>query len=354
MPLALESRARARFAALIARDPVPLDEAVLAIAEEEYPDLDPAASLRALDRLAERVSAAAGERARPVSVLRALRSVLADDERFRGNPDHYYDPRNSFLNEVLERRLGIPITLSIVYLEVARRVGLRLEGVGFPGHFLVRSPAPNGLYVADPFEGKLEEVAETAPLVLVGEAVQCVHHMALILRPRRIGDLEHRLGLVLGLLREVSIAFGFGATWSSDTYFVAILPVLIVAALGTDLGVTMATLHALGGERQVHRDVVAGERHVRHAAHPEPVHLDLVAAAQAPRLRERHVPHARLPGDRDLLEPGDAPERDAERRQHRRRPIQRIERERRGGAGGSRGRHYRCAGGQDCPKRFRA
>jgi regulator of sirC expression with transglutaminase-like and TPR domain len=152
--VALESRARARFAELLARPEVPLDEAALAIAEEEYPGLDPSASLRALDRLAERVTAAAGERARPVTVLRSLRTVLADEERFRGNADHYYDPRNSFLNEVIERKLGIPITLSIVYLEVARRVGLRLEGVGFPGHFLVKYVSPSRAEVfVDPYNG---------------------------------------------------------------------------------------------------------------------------------------------------------------------------------------------------------
>jgi regulator of sirC expression with transglutaminase-like and TPR domain len=150
----LESRARARFADLVGRPEVPLDLAALAIAEEEYPGLDAAASLRTLDRLGDRVRDAAGERPRPVSLLRGLRAVLADEEGFRGNADHYYDPRNSYLNDVLERRLGIPITLSVVYLEVARRAGLRLEGVGFPGHFLVKYASPSGAEVfVDPFNG---------------------------------------------------------------------------------------------------------------------------------------------------------------------------------------------------------
>jgi regulator of sirC expression with transglutaminase-like and TPR domain len=151
---ALESRARARFAELLARADVPLDEAALAVAEEEYPGLDPAEWLRALDALAARVRAAAGGRPRPASLLRGLRTVLAEEERFRGNSDHYYDPRNSYLNEVLARKLGIPITLSLVYLEVARRAGLALQGVGFPGHFLAKYVSPSGAEVfLDAFNG---------------------------------------------------------------------------------------------------------------------------------------------------------------------------------------------------------
>jgi regulator of sirC expression with transglutaminase-like and TPR domain len=151
---ALESRARARFGEILARPEVPLDEAALAIAEEEYPRLDPAESLRALDALAERVRSGAGPGHRPASLLRALRAVLAEEERFRGNSDRYQDPRNSFLNEVLARRLGIPITLSLVYMEVARRAGLPLQGVGFPGHFLVKYVSPSGAEVfVDAFNG---------------------------------------------------------------------------------------------------------------------------------------------------------------------------------------------------------
>lgn len=150
----LESRARARFADVLGRAEVPLDEAALAIAEEEYPGLDPAESLRALDALGRRVREAAGARPRPASLLRAIRTVLGDEERFRGNRDHYYDPRNSYLNEVLARKLGIPITLSLVYMEVARRAGLALQGVGFPGHFLAKYVSPSGAEVfVDAFNG---------------------------------------------------------------------------------------------------------------------------------------------------------------------------------------------------------
>jgi regulator of sirC expression with transglutaminase-like and TPR domain len=134
---------RARFEALLATEDVPLAEASLAIAQEEYRGLDWGRYLMRLNALAARVRVHAPEPARAGSVLLAIRTVLFDEERFRGNDEDYYDPRNSFLNEVLDRRLGIPITLSILYIEVARRAGLRLQGVAFPGHFLAKY-APEG------------------------------------------------------------------------------------------------------------------------------------------------------------------------------------------------------------------
>jgi len=150
-----ESQARARFAALVASPEIPLAEAALAVAEEEYPGLDAAGYLARLDGLGERVGRCLSPGSPPRAVLDAMKVVLFREEGFRGNEADYYDPRNSYLNEVLDRRLGIPITLSILYVEVARRVGLGLLGVGFPGHFLVRSPAVGAtpdLFI-DPFNG---------------------------------------------------------------------------------------------------------------------------------------------------------------------------------------------------------
>ena len=140
--MAAESNARARFAALLDRDPVPLDEAALAIAAEDDPALEPEVYLTRLDSLAERVRERAPSGA--ASTLRVLREVLHAEEGFRGNDVDYYDPKNSFLNQVLDRRLGIPISLSVVWIEVARRAGLRLQGVGFPGHFLVKYASKGG------------------------------------------------------------------------------------------------------------------------------------------------------------------------------------------------------------------
>jgi regulator of sirC expression with transglutaminase-like and TPR domain len=152
--MTLEGNARSRFAALLERDPVPLDEAALAIAEEEYPRLDPDEYLVRLDALAERVRRRAPDLRRSGAALRALREVLFGEEGLKGNEAEYADPRNSFLNEVLDRRLGIPITLCLVAMEVGRRIGLRLHGVGFPGHFLAKYTSPSGVEVfIDAFNG---------------------------------------------------------------------------------------------------------------------------------------------------------------------------------------------------------
>jgi len=131
-----------RFEKLVAGDDdaVPLDEAALLIAAHAYPELDVAAELGRLDALADRC---------PGDELDVLLEYLFGECGFTGNRLEYYDPRNSFLNEVVRRRLGIPITLAVVAIEVGRRVGLPLLGVGMPGHFLVRY----GPVLVDPFTG---------------------------------------------------------------------------------------------------------------------------------------------------------------------------------------------------------
>jgi len=83
----------------------------------------------------------------------ALNQFLYSDLGYWGNTEDYYDPRNSYLNEVIDRRTGIPITLSVLYMEIGRRIGLPFEGVSFPGHFLVRLPLRGGTLVLDPFSG---------------------------------------------------------------------------------------------------------------------------------------------------------------------------------------------------------
>ncbi len=140
----LDSQARARFEALLARPVIPLDEAALALASEEYPGLDEAACLDQLEVLASKVRRRIGASARTAQHLAAVREVLFEDEGFRGNERDYYDARNSYLNKVLERRLGIPITLTLIFIEVGRRVGLPLAGVAFPGHFLSRLQLGHG------------------------------------------------------------------------------------------------------------------------------------------------------------------------------------------------------------------
>jgi regulator of sirC expression with transglutaminase-like and TPR domain len=147
--------ARKKFERMIHRgeERVDLAEAALTMAQEEYPLLDPAPYLRQLDAWAARVRHRLPPRSAPVERLEAVNRVLFQEENFTGNEEDYYDPHNSFLNEVMDRRTGIPITLSVVYLEVARRAGLPLVGVGLPGHFIVRYPAPGRFYGVDPFHG---------------------------------------------------------------------------------------------------------------------------------------------------------------------------------------------------------
>ncbi len=148
-----ETPARRRFATLIAREEIPLVETALAIAEEEYPGLAERAYLARIEELAASARRRLPERRSSADALRAVRQVLFDEAGFRGNEADYYDPRNSFLNEVLDRKLGIPISLSVLFLAVARQVGLTVEGVAFPGHFLVTHRAAGRELFIDPYRG---------------------------------------------------------------------------------------------------------------------------------------------------------------------------------------------------------
>ncbi|HEX7275976.1 MAG TPA: transglutaminase-like domain-containing protein [Acidimicrobiales bacterium] len=135
----------ARFTELVQgpEDELALDEAALLIAAHAYPDLDVARELRRLDDLAAGC---------PSATLEGWRGYLFDDLGFTGETDRYYDARNSFLNDVLDSRRGLPITLCVVAMEVGRRVGLAFDGVGMPGHFLLRSASSPDVFV-DPFHG---------------------------------------------------------------------------------------------------------------------------------------------------------------------------------------------------------
>ena len=147
-------RLRDEFAALVAAgDRMDLGRAALAIARIAYPDLEADRYLRQLDALAAAARPRLAAGASAAHAAGEIASYLFGECGFHGNQEDYYDPRNSFLNEVLERRAGIPITLSVVLIEVARRVGLTLEGVGFPGHFLVRVPGGGRPLLLDPFFG---------------------------------------------------------------------------------------------------------------------------------------------------------------------------------------------------------
>lgn len=147
--------ARSRFAALadVPESDVDLAAAALAVAAEEYPQLPAALYVQRLDQLAERVRDRLADESAPLVVLQELSRVLAQEEGFRGNEEDYYDARNCYLNDVLDRRVGIPITLAIVWLEIGWRLGLPLAGVNFPGHFLIRYEGAALKVLVDPFYG---------------------------------------------------------------------------------------------------------------------------------------------------------------------------------------------------------
>src|SRR5919204_2458329 len=148
-----EAEARARFAELMARDEsaIALDEVALAIAQGEYSGLDPAPYLRRLDDMAAELRPRLSPEESAERLVAELNAFLFGEEAFHGNTVDYYDPRNSYLNDVLDRRTGIPISLSVVFIELARRLRLRIEGVGLPGHFIVRCPSGSDALLVDPF-----------------------------------------------------------------------------------------------------------------------------------------------------------------------------------------------------------
>jgi regulator of sirC expression with transglutaminase-like and TPR domain len=150
---------RERFAELARRPDaeIGLAEGALWIAAESYPGLEVDAYAAKLDALAQSLRGEVENAPTPAAQVQRLVHALFRDGGFSGNRAYYYDPRNSYLNEVIDRRTGIPITMAIVYMEVGRRIGLPLEGVSFPGHFLVRVPMRRGMLVLDAFEGGLPQ-----------------------------------------------------------------------------------------------------------------------------------------------------------------------------------------------------
>jgi regulator of sirC expression with transglutaminase-like and TPR domain len=193
-------------------DEIDLAAAALLIAEAEYPGLDVAHYLGMLDAMADSVrkrQGAGGE-----ELLPALCHFLFEEMGFRGNDEDYYDPKNSFLNEVIDRRVGIPITLSLLFMEVGRRLGLELSGVSFPGHFLVRHHTGDGDKMLDPYHGgvaldgdELEERLKQAMgpnADLSAEHLQSASRRAVLTRLlnnlrgiyQRRGDAERELGVV--------------------------------------------------------------------------------------------------------------------------------------------------------------
>lgn len=162
---AARQRIRQEFTTLILGNDTEVDlaRAALLVAAEEYPELNFQQHLARLEELAgqvyTRMTNLEMQPANPpmtvnecFDILHAMNGVLFEQEHFRGNRMDYYDPQNSFLNRVLERRLGIPLTLSLIYMEVGKRLGLRIVGIGMPFHFIVRCDFQGAFIYIDPYE----------------------------------------------------------------------------------------------------------------------------------------------------------------------------------------------------------
>ncbi len=169
-----------------------LARAALYIAQEDSPELDPEEYLAALDLMASELRERLPEAPYPMRVIQTLNQYLYEDLGFHGNSEDYYDPRNSFLNEVIDRRTGIPITLSLMYLELAARIDFPMAGIGMPGHFLVQPQFPDSGIFVDAFnqgeilfledcQQRLQQLYGPA-LEFQPEFLQPISHRALIMR----------------------------------------------------------------------------------------------------------------------------------------------------------------------------
>lgn len=135
-------------------DHFPLLEAAASLAQDEYPDLDVQQVLGDVDQLLARLKRRLPADAAPLARLRALNQFFFNDLNFGGNLNDYYDPDNSYLNAVLRTRRGIPISLAVLWMELAQGLDLQARGIGFPGHFMLKVTLPKGQVVIDPFTGK--------------------------------------------------------------------------------------------------------------------------------------------------------------------------------------------------------
>jgi regulator of sirC expression with transglutaminase-like and TPR domain len=227
--------ARREFAQICAREPVPLARGALLIAQEEYPDLDVEDCLDRLAGLAREAEPLVAAGDDTIEKVQLLSEFLFTQKGFEGNRDAFGDPRNSFLNDVLERRLGIPITLSVVYLEVGRHLGLDLHGVSFPTHFLVKAVDQRGELLIDPFNAGailgLEDIKARLAQIY-GQAVD-VHPEML----KAVGT-RHILGRMLRNLKNI---YNSGADWPRA--LAALDRILLLDARSYDELLERATLY---------------------------------------------------------------------------------------------------------------
>lgn len=193
---------------------VPLDVAALELAQLEYPDLDHEPSLRTLDLMASNIASRLSPEAGGAEFIVAANHVLFKTCGFRANKAEYYDPRNSFLNDVLARRTGIPISLAVVYMEVSRRLARPVYGIGLPGHFLVHYEDREYAAFIDPFnQGALLDAAQCAELAKSTSGVDIGAD------PASLAPVSTRYILVR-MLNNLKAVYGHGEKWDK------LLPVL--------------------------------------------------------------------------------------------------------------------------------
>lgn len=160
-----------------------LAEAALMVARLEYPDLDIDTYMQRIYQMAGDIRSSLPAQPNAAEILSRLNQVLFIEQGYEGNSSHYYDPRNSFLNDVLDRKLGIPTSLSILYMELASELGVPLDGVSFPGHFLVKLEIDDGAIVLDPYFGGIsltEDDLDDRIQEYYGEQVKRHHYQGLL------------------------------------------------------------------------------------------------------------------------------------------------------------------------------
>jgi regulator of sirC expression with transglutaminase-like and TPR domain len=184
---------------------ISLAKAALYLAQEEYPELDVDEYLNAIDTMAVEVADRLPPERYPLRVVQTINQYLFEDLKFRGNTDQYYDPRNSYLNQVIDRRTGIPITLSLLYLEIALRIDFPMVGINMPGHFLIRPAVEEMQIFIDPFhqgEVLFQEDCQNRLSQIFNRPVELQPRLLTAISPR------HFLARMLGNLKAVYLSKG--------------------------------------------------------------------------------------------------------------------------------------------------
>lgn len=267
-------KALERFLTLIRQgEELDLAEGALLIAQTEYPDLDIGRYLARLDRMAEEAQAGFGGPDLSAA-LRRLNVYLFEEQGFRGNAEDYYDPRNSFLNDVLDRKTGIPIALSVVYMELGRRLGLPIQGIGLPGHFVVQYQGDTETSIIDTFNrGAVLDASDCEALVAraTGRAIE--------LRPEHFRPVGKRQILARMLLNLKGIWLS-REEWAKALAVIERLLAIEPSAPGEvrDRGIVRARL---GAWAEAARDIEAYLRARPDAPDAETVRHHLRAVRQA-------------------------------------------------------------------------